>query len=65
MSSDLEMISRAVACCSVSQYVDDLIGSIVDEVKALRLYEDTTIVFWSDHVGAATPNRWHLGCILL
>ena len=32
-----------------SQYVDDLIGSIVDEVKALRLYEDTTIVFWSDH----------------
>jgi len=31
-----------------------LIGSIVDEVKALRLYEDTTIVFWSDHVGAAT-----------
>ena len=34
---------------SCISYVDHLIGSIVDETKALGLYQDTTVVFWSDH----------------
>ena len=35
-------------------YVDYMIGELVEETKTLKLYNDTTIVFWTDH-GATTP----------
>ena len=35
------MISRS--------YVDYMIGELVEETKTLKLYNDTTIVFWTDH----------------
>ena len=31
-----------------------MIGWLVDEIKAQKIYEDTTIIFWSDH-GASSP----------
>jgi membrane-anchored protein YejM (alkaline phosphatase superfamily) len=30
-------------------YVDYMIGELVEETKTLKLYNDTTIVFWTDH----------------
>ena len=29
--------------------VDYMIGELVQEVKTLKLYNDTTIIFWTDH----------------
>ena len=34
---------------SCISYVDHMIGMLVDELKSLNLYEDTTIVIWTDH----------------
>ena len=39
------------ACIS---YIDALVGSIIDELKALGLYDNTIIVVWGDH-------GWQLG----
>ena len=46
-----EMKRSYYACIS---YVDHMIGWLVGEIKQQKLYEDTTIVFWTDH-GATTP----------
>jgi arylsulfatase A-like enzyme len=52
-----EMKRGYYACIS---YVDHMIGWLVDEVKAQRLYNDTTIVFWTDHgTTTACPSAAH------
>ncbi len=35
-------------------YVDQQIGNVIEELKALNLYDNTIIVIWGDH-------GWHLG----
>ncbi|MEE4116837.1 MAG: sulfatase [Marinilabiliaceae bacterium] len=40
-----------LACVS---YIDALVGNIIDELKALDLYDNTVIVVWGDH-------GWQLG----
>ena len=38
---------------SCISYVDHMIGMLVDELKSLKLYEDTTIIFWTDRTSRA------------
>jgi len=44
------------------EYVDRWVGLLIDELKARGLYEDTLIVFTSDH-GEALGERGHMGHI--
>jgi arylsulfatase A-like enzyme len=46
-----ELIHGYYACAS---YIDTLVGSLLDELKALGLENDTVVVLWGDH-------GWHLG----
>jgi iduronate 2-sulfatase len=50
---DFHREARRAYYASVS-YIDALIGLLVDELKALELYDSTLIVIWGDH-------GWHLG----
>jgi arylsulfatase A-like enzyme len=48
-----EMKRSYYSCIS---YVDYMIGELVMELKAVHLYEHTTVVFWTDHVR-------NIGCV--
>ena len=41
-----EMKRSYYSCIS---YVDHMIGWLVGEVKQQKIYDDTTVIFWSDH----------------
>ena len=43
-------LQQLLACCfSYIELIDSLVGQVVAELKALGLYDDTTIVFTADH----------------
>lgn len=46
-----ELVHGYYACVS---YVDNLVGLLIDRLKALKLEKNTIIVLWGDH-------GWHLG----